>query len=121
MERTRVGVAVIVFVGIGVAVATGKVCDGIAEAVGFPVGEGVKVGNDVGTNDVEVGNGVKVKKLNKPVGVLCVPSIGEGTGLGGGVDASRTRNKRIKVEQAQHNTNRNKAGRRILPHCPCSR
>ena len=91
---TLVAVAVTVFVGIGVAVAAGTVgvCDivpvgeGVAETVGMPVGEEVNVGNGVGAKNVDVGNGVKVRKSNKPVGVTCVPSVGKRTGLGRGVE-----------------------------------
>ena len=125
MGGTFVGVAVTVFVGNGVAVGGGTVCvpvgRGVAEAVGIPVGEAVNVGNGVGTKEVDVGNGVKVRKLNKPVGVVCVPSVGKRIGLATGVEAGRGRNKGIKLEQRQHNTNRNKPGIRILTNCPCSR
>lgn len=125
MGGMSVGVAVAVFVGNGVAVGGGMVCvpvgRGVAEAVGIPVGEAVNVGNGVGKKEVDVGNGVKVRKLNKPVGVICVPSIGKMTGLAIGVEAGRGRNKRIRLVQRQHNTNRNKPSRRILPRCPCSR
>jgi hypothetical protein len=123
MGITRVGVAVTVFVGIGVEVADGIVCvcDGVAEVVGLPVGAGVNVGNDVGTKDVDVGKGAKVGKPNKEVGVPCVPSVGNKTALGIGVDVGRGRSKGIRVEQRQQITNSNKPGRRILTHCPCAR
>ena len=123
MGMTRVGVAVTVFVGIGVGVADGMVCvcDGVAEAVGIPVGKAVNVGKDVGAKDVDVGNGVKVRKSNKPVGVPCVPCVGNKIGLGRGVEAERGRNKERVIEQRQQTTSRNKPGIRILPHCPCSR
>lgn len=78
------------------------------------------MGNGVGTKNVDVGNGVKVRKSNKPVGVASVPSVGKRTGLGRGVEG-RGRNQGIRLEQTQHITNRNKPGRRILPHCPCWR
>ena len=123
MGGTFVGVMVTVFVGTGVAVAVGMVCvwEGVAEAVGIPVGEEVNVGNGVGTKEVDVGNGVKVRKLNRPVGVTSVPSVRKRTGLGDGLEAGRGRNKRIRLEQRQHNTNRTKPRRRILPCCPCFR
>ena len=84
------------------------------------MGEEVNVGNGVGTKNVEVGNGVKVRKSNKPVGVTCVPSVGKMTGLGRG-EEERGRNQGIRLEQTQHNTIKNKPGRRILPNCPCWR
>jgi hypothetical protein len=114
-----VGVAVAVSVGSGVMVAVGIPCVGVS----VPVGKGVIVGNGVGTKAVDVGNGVKVgkSKLNKGVGVSCVPCVGKRTGLDTELEGVRGRNQGIRLEQTQQNTSRNKPGRRILPHCPCWR
>ena len=126
MGGTFVGVGGGVLVGTGVEVAGGvfvtvTVGESVGEAVAMPVGEAVNVGNGVGTKDVDVGNGVKVRKSNKPVGVTGVPSVGKRKGLGRGVEADLVRNRESVIEQRQHNTTRNNPGTRILPHCPCWR
>jgi hypothetical protein len=127
-ERTFVAVAV----GGGfVAVGTGD-ADAVAPGVDVPVpvaangvgvwvaaGEGVRVGNAVGTKAVEVGNGVNVEKWNKGVGVACVPSVGKTVGLGRILEGLRDGNKGIINEQRQQNATRNRAGIRTLTICPC--
>lgn len=75
IELTLVGVAggfvgggwVAVMVGSGVRVAVGGRDDGVV----LPVGEGVNVGNGVGTENVNVGKGVSVgkSKSKREVGV----------------------------------------------------
>ena len=105
-----------VAVGIGEAVALGIA---VPVAVWVPVAEGVGVGNDVGTKNVRVGNGVNVLKLNKGVGVACVPSVGKILGLGVTSGGLRDGKKGIRTEQRQQNASRNRAGIRILTTCPC--
>jgi len=107
--------AVPVALGIDVPVAVGT--NGVG--VWVPVGEAVRVGNAVGTKDVPVGNGVNVEKLNKGVGVACVPSVGITVGLGGTSEGLRDGNKGIRTEQRQQNPSRNRAGISTLTTCPC--
>jgi hypothetical protein len=102
-------------VGIAVPVAVGT--DGAG--VWVPVGEGVRLGNAVGTKAVEVGNGVNVEKWNKAVGVACVPSVGKTVGPGGILEGLRDDNKGIASEQRPQNASRNRAGIRTLTICPC--
>ena len=92
--------------------------------VGLPVGEDVRVGNGVGTENVSVGKGVKVgkSKSNKEVGVGCVPAVvGKIPGLAMGVKSPRCpkRTRLIGTRQRQQNTNTNSIAKRILPVCPC--
>jgi hypothetical protein len=114
-----------VAVGMGDAVAVGIDVEVVVGAngveVGIPVGEGVSVGKAVGTNDVRVENGVNVAKLNKEVGVTCVPSVGKTSGLGSASEGSRDGSKEIGTTQRQQITRSNKAGIRILMTCPCWR
>jgi len=131
-ELTLVAVAVaggFVAVGIGdadavplgidvpVAVGTNRV------GVWVPVGEAVRVGNAVGTKAVCVGNGVNVgkSKLNKGVGVACVPSVRKTLGLGRALEGLRDGSKGIRTEQRQQNASSNRAGIRTLTICPCWR
>lgn len=85
------------------------------------MGGGVRVGNAVGTKDVRVGNGVNVAKLNKEVGVACIPSVGKTLGLGRALEELRDVSKGIRTKQRQQNTSNNRAGMRTLTICPCSR
>jgi hypothetical protein len=111
------GGCVAVFVGSNVAVDVGA--SGVDVAV--PVGAGVPVGNGEGTKNVEVGNGVKVEKLNKEVGVACVAAVGNMFGLGTGVDGLRDRaeNTLIRTEQRQQDISKARPGKSILLSCPC--
>ena len=120
-ERILVAVAVgagFVAVGTGEAVALGigvpvpVAANGVA--VKMPVGEGVRLGNAVGTKAVEVGSGVNVEKWNKEVGVACVPSVGETVGLGERSEGLPGRSKGIRSEQRQQNASRNRTGIRTL-------
>ena len=127
-ERTRVAVAEgggSVAVGTGDAVALGIDVEVVVGAngvdVGIPVGEGVRVGNPVGTNDVSVENGVNVAKVNKEVGVTRVPSVGKRPGLGRALEGLREGSKEIGTTQRQQITSSNKAGIRTLVACPCWR
>lgn len=129
-ERTLVAVALgggFVAVGTGDAVALGIDVSAAVGAsgvdVGVPVGEDVRVGNDVGTKDVSVGNGVNVEKSepNKRVGVTCVASVGKTLGLGRALEGLRDGNKAISTEQKQQNTSSDRAGIRTLISCPCWR
>jgi len=110
-----IGDADAVALGIDVPVAVGTNPVG----VWVPVAEGVRVGNDVGTKDVRLGNGVNVEKSNKGVGVACVPSVGKILGLGRTLEGLRDGNKGIRTEQRQQNASRNRAGIRTLTTCPC--
>ena len=109
------GDAVALGVDVPVAVGTDRV------GVWVPVGEGVRVGNAVGTKNVRVGNGVNVEKPNKGVAVTWVPSVGKTVGLGSTLEGLRDGNKGIRTEQRQQNTSSNRAGIRTLMICPCWR
>jgi len=104
-----------VTVGSAVPVAVGGSC----VAVGLPVGRGVSVGNAVGGGNV--GKGVKVgkSKSNKAVGVGWLPGLGKTFGLGSGFGELREGKRLTRTEQRQQNASTSKAGRRILPTCPC--
>ena len=125
-ELTLVAVAVgggFVAVGIGDALGIAVPVGGGTNPVGVwvPVGEAVRVGNAVGTKDVRVGRGVNVgkSKLNKGVGVACVPSVGKTVGLGRALEGLRDGSKGISNEQRQQNPSRNRTGMRTLTTCPC--
>jgi hypothetical protein len=110
ITTVRIAVAVggaLVAVGTGDAVGMGvDVLKAVAVACvgdGVPVREGVKLGNDVGTKNVRVGNGVRVGKLNREVGVASVPRVGKTSGLGGTSEGARERSKGIGARQRQQN------------------
>ena len=99
--------------GIGVMVSVGRIWTGVCVSVGGPgvVGNAVEATRDGKT---------VAPKLNKAVGVACVPALVGIKGLG--VIAVELRdprgNKLNRTEQRQQNASRTREGSSSLPSCP---